>query len=157
MNHLLLTQFAQRSEARSHVLRQELWLFARREVPAFVVLVVVDKLGIRSLCPGPRRWIEFVREDADGNRDRDAFDAEERKLVLPLEGRTGNCGIRQPRERRVVQDIVSCEALRLLVKSTRDHGVVAQYPDGTSAYAMPVRFPSATSNVLRFDPSRLAL
>ncbi len=35
--------------------------------------------------------------------------------------------------------------------------LIAQYPDGTSAYAMPVRFPSATSNVLRFDPSRLAL
>jgi hypothetical protein len=29
--------------------------------------------------------------------------------------------------------------------------------DGTSASAMPVRFPSAKSNVLRFDPSRLAL
>src|ERR1700722_7457205 len=29
--------------------------------------------------------------------------------------------------------------------------------DGTSAYAMPVRFPSANSNVRRFDPSRLAL
>jgi transposase len=29
--------------------------------------------------------------------------------------------------------------------------------DGTSAYAMPVRFPSAINNVLRFDPSRLAL
>ena len=33
----------------------------------------------------------------------------------------------------------------------------ARSPDGTSAYAMPVRFPSANSNVLRFDPSRLAL
>jgi hypothetical protein len=36
-------------------------------------------------------------------------------------------------------------------------GVVAQYPDGTSAYAMPVRFPSAISSVFRLDPSRLAL
>src|SRR5581483_11750584 len=29
--------------------------------------------------------------------------------------------------------------------------------DGTSANAMPVRFPSANSNVFQFDPSRLAL
>ena len=123
---------------------------------ALLESVLVDELWIRRLAPSPRSWIQLVRKDTHGNGDGDAFDAEEGKLVLSAEARTGNCGIRQPRERRVVQDIVSCEA-RLPVKSTRDHGVVAQYPDGTSAYAMPVRFPSATSNVLRFDPSRLAL
>ena len=40
-------------------------------------LVVVDQFGIRLLCPAPRGWIELVREDAHGNRDADAFDAEE--------------------------------------------------------------------------------
>jgi hypothetical protein len=62
-----------------------------------------------------------------------------------------------PSKARVVADLVACEVLLLSVKSTRDHSVVAQFIDGTSAYAMPVRFPSVNSNVLRFDPSRLAL
>jgi hypothetical protein len=39
-------------------------------VPAFIDLVVVDQVGIRPFCPTPGGWIEFVREDAYGNRDR---------------------------------------------------------------------------------------
>ena len=55
---------------------EELRLFPGREVPAFVELVVVDEFGIRPLRPAPRGWIEFVREDAHGNRDGDAFGIE---------------------------------------------------------------------------------
>jgi hypothetical protein len=45
-------------------------------VAAFLHLVVMDQFGIRLLCPAPRGWIEFVREDAHGNRDGDAFGIE---------------------------------------------------------------------------------
>ncbi len=36
--------------------------------PPFSNLVVMDKFGLRPLCPTPRGWIELVREDAHGNR-----------------------------------------------------------------------------------------
>jgi hypothetical protein len=51
-------------------------------------------MSISTLAPTPRRWIQLVRKDTHGNGDGDAFDAEEGKLVLPVEARTGNCGIR---------------------------------------------------------------
>jgi IstB-like ATP binding protein len=41
-------------------------LFPRSKVSTFVELVVMDQFGIRPLCPAPRGWIEFVREDAHG-------------------------------------------------------------------------------------------
>jgi len=37
---------------------------------------VVDQLGIGLLRPAPRSRIEFVREDAHGNRDGDVFGIE---------------------------------------------------------------------------------
>ena len=52
-------------------------MFKGCKVPAFPNLVVMDKLGIRPLCPTPRGWIEFVREDAHGRRYHGAFDGEE--------------------------------------------------------------------------------
>jgi len=45
-------------------------------VAAFLHLVVMNQFRIRPLCPAPRGWIEFVREDAHGNRDGDAFGVE---------------------------------------------------------------------------------
>ena len=63
---------------------------------AFLYLVVMYEFGKRPLGPTPRGWIEFVREDAHGNRDGgDAFGIEipEFTPVLPIE--TG------ARERRV--------------------------------------------------------
>ena len=71
---------------------------------AFVELVVMDQFGIRPLRPAPWSRIEFVREDAHGNRNRDAFDAEERDLVLevlPIEACPGNERVRQPGQRDV--------------------------------------------------------
>ena len=68
--------FAQRPEARANLLREEFRLFPGRKVAAFLHLVVMDQFGKRTLCPAPRGWIEFVREDAHGNRDGDAFGIE---------------------------------------------------------------------------------
>src|SRR5262249_25540583 len=81
---------AQRSEARANLVAEELRLLPGGEVPALVEPVVVDQFGVRPLGPTPGRRIEFVREDAHGNRDGDAFDAEKGELaegheLLPVE------------------------------------------------------------------------
>src|SRR2546428_13835124 len=83
-----LTLLPQRAERRPQVLGEERRLFPRREVPAFVVLLVVDQVGIRPLRPAPRGRIELVGEDAHGHRDGgvDALDGEERRTpALPVE------------------------------------------------------------------------
>src|SRR6202140_1835934 len=81
----------------------------------------VDQFGKRLLCPAPRGWIEFVREDAHGNRDGDAFGIEiPFAPVLPIETGARKRRVRQPGERDVVEDVVAREALRLSVKDGRD-------------------------------------
>ena len=48
--------------------------------------IVMDQFGISLLCPTPRGWIQFVRKDAHGNRDRDAFGFEiPFPKILPIE------------------------------------------------------------------------
>src|SRR5450755_2067774 len=95
-------------------------------MPAFIELVVMDELGIPPLCPTPRSWIEFVRENAHGRRHHDAFNGEERRpLVLPIETGPRERRIRQPGERDVVEDVVSREAFALSGKDTFDHFVAA--------------------------------
>ena len=69
---------------------------------AFGDLVVVDKFGIRPLCPASRHSIDLVREEADGNRDRDIFDVEVAALVFPIETSRRNARVRQPIVRNVV-------------------------------------------------------
>src|SRR5215208_494203 len=120
-------ELAQCPESRSDIFNEQLRLFPGREVSAFIVLVVIDQFGISLLCPAPRRWIEFIRKDAHGNRDRDdAFDSEERgQLVLPIQTRAGNRGVGQPRDRDIVEDIVAREALGLAIKDARDHLIAA--------------------------------
>jgi len=79
------------------------------EVSAFGELVEVDELGIGLL--GPTQWgrIEFVREDADGDRDVDFFGVEIPELapVLPIETGAGKRGVRQPGDGDVVEDVVT--------------------------------------------------
>jgi hypothetical protein len=81
-----------------------------REVPTSFDLVVVDQFGIRALRPTLRRWTDLVWKDADGNRNRDALDAQIRELVLPVETSPRQRGVRQPGDRHVVEDIVPREA-----------------------------------------------
>src|SRR5262245_58095132 len=70
---LLLTQ---RSKARAHFLRQKLRLLPAGEVSAPGQRVVVNQVGVGLLGPTPWSRIEFVRKDAHGNRDGDAFHIE---------------------------------------------------------------------------------
>jgi hypothetical protein len=66
----------------------------------------MDQFGIRPLCPAPRGWIEFVREDAHGNRDGDAFGIEKPEFapILPIETGARKRSVRQPGDRDVVED-----------------------------------------------------
>src|SRR3981189_513791 len=87
----------------------------------------MDEFGISPLCPAPRGWIEFVREDAHGNRDGDAFRIEiPFAPILPIETRARKRRVRQPGDRDVVEDVVAREALRLSVKDARDQLVAAR-------------------------------
>ena len=90
-------------------------MFPCRKVPTFVQLVEVDEFRVSALCPAPRNRIEFVREDAHGNRYGDAFGIEIPKFapVLPIEAGSRKRCVRQPGDRDVVQNVVASEAFRL--------------------------------------------
>src|SRR4029077_19594425 len=87
----------------------------------------MDQFWICPLRPATRSRKEFVREDAHGRRDHDAFDGEERRtLVLPIETGPRDRSIRQPGERDVVEDVVSREAFAPSGKDTCDQLVAAR-------------------------------
>src|ERR1700686_1678910 len=87
----------------------------------------MDEFGKGLLGPASWSRIEFVGENAHGGRDNDASDAEERiTLVFPIETSPRERRIRQPGERDVVEDVVSCEAFVFSGKDTRDHLVAAR-------------------------------
>src|SRR5262249_58636907 len=94
----------------------EFRLFPSREVPAFVVLVVEDELGICAFRPAPWSRIELVGEDAYGHGDGDAFDTEIRPFAepLPIETGTRKGCVRQPGDRDVVEDVVGASGPRLV-------------------------------------------
>src|ERR1700732_91087 len=88
----------------------------------------MDQFGKCALCPAPRGWIEFVREDAHGNRDGDAFGTEipEFAPVLPIETGARKRRVRQPGDRDVVEDVVAREAFRFSLKYACDQLVAAR-------------------------------
>ena len=82
--------------------------------------IVMDQFGIRLFCPTPWGRIEFVREDAHGNRDGDPFGIEiPLSQNTPIETGAGNRRVRQPGDRDVVEDVVAGEALGVLPSKTR--------------------------------------
>jgi hypothetical protein len=77
----------------------------------------MDQFGIRLLCPAPRGWIEFVREDAHGNRDGNAFGIEiPFAPILPIETGARKRCVRQPGDRDVVENVIAREALGFSLK-----------------------------------------
>src|SRR5437016_10949444 len=75
--------------------------------------VVMDQVvGVRPLRPAPRCLIQLVGKDAYGKRNGDVLGVEEVRLVLPVETSRGNPGVRQPVERDVIEDVVSCNVAR---------------------------------------------
>src|SRR5580704_10525002 len=101
---------------------------SRSKVSTFVELVVMDEFGIRPLRAAPRAWIEFVREDAHGNRDGDAFGIEipESAPILRIETGARKRRVRQPRDRDVVEDVVAREAFGFSFKDACDQLVAAR-------------------------------
>src|SRR4030095_2832367 len=88
----------------------------------------MDQIGKHLLCPAPRGWINLVWEDADSNRDGDAFGVEVPEFAPGLPIKTGarqRC-VRQPGDRDVVEDVVAREALRVSVKDARDELIAAR-------------------------------
>src|SRR5229473_2690172 len=88
----------------------------------------MNKFGIRLLCPAPRGWIEFVGEDAHGNRYGDAFGIEKPEFapILPIETGSRKCRVRQPGDRDVVEDVVAREAFGFSRKDARDELIAAR-------------------------------
>src|SRR5215217_8801698 len=108
---------AKRPEARADLFREQLRLLPGRKVPAPVVLVVVDEVGVRLLGPAPRNPVELVGEGAHADRDRDALGGEEATLERPIEASRGDPAVGQPVEGDVVEDVVAREVARLLQTS----------------------------------------
>src|SRR4029077_3235038 len=87
----------------------------------------MHQFGKRPLRPAPWGGIQFVRKDANGNRDGDAFGVEIPKFapVLPIETGARERRVRQPGDRDVVEDVVAREALGLSLKYAGDQLVAA--------------------------------
>jgi hypothetical protein len=78
--------------------------------------------------PSSAGRIEFVREDAHGNRDGDAFGIEipEFAPILPIETGARKRRVRQPGDRDVVEDVVAREAFGFSRKDACDQLVAAR-------------------------------
>jgi hypothetical protein len=63
----------ERLERGPELFREELGLFPRREMTAFVDLVVIDEIGVRPLGPAPWSLILLAREDGNRYRNGDAL------------------------------------------------------------------------------------
>ena len=100
---------AQRSECSPDFLSENLRLFPRGEVAAFVDLVVEDEVGIGLLRPTPRGLILLSRKDGYSHRNLDAFGVEKAALVFPIETRRRDARVRQPVQSDVVEDLVTCQ------------------------------------------------
>src|SRR2546430_4036000 len=98
-----------RPERRANLGGEQIRLLPGGEVVPPIDLVEVDEVRVGLLGPAPRRLIELPRKDAHGGRDGDALHVEEPQRVLPVETTRGHPGVREPRERDVVEDLVPCQ------------------------------------------------
>src|ERR1700722_1538019 len=121
------TQSAKRSEGRSDLRRKALRLLPGSEVSALGELIIVNQFRIRPLCPAPRGWIKFVREDTHGNWDGDALGVEiPLAKIFPVKAGAGKRRVRQPGDRNVVEDVVARKALGLALKDAWDQLVAGR-------------------------------
>src|SRR3954469_2511340 len=112
----LLNRLTQRSERRSHLGTKQHRLLPSGEMAAFLEPVVINEFRVRLLGPASRGRIDFVRESANGDRERDASDVEEtssrRNLRrIPVEARRRDRSVGQPVQGYIVQNVVSRETL----------------------------------------------
>src|ERR1700674_4244208 len=92
----------------------------------------MDEFWVRPLCPTPRRGVDLIWKDADGNRDGDVLRREKGKLVFPIQTSRRDRRVRQPVEGDVVENVISRKALGLAGKDARHERltgfVVVEYP-----------------------------
>src|SRR5580693_5028642 len=89
-------------------------------------LVEVNEFWVRLLRPTLRCRIEFVGEDAHGNRDGDAFRVEVPFApILPIKTSARKCGVRQPGDGDVVEDVIAREAFGFSREDARDELIAA--------------------------------
>src|SRR4051812_8295936 len=103
---------AKRSEAGAELRGEQVRLLPGGEVTALFDLVEVDELGIRPLGPAARRLVLLAGEHGDRDRDVHALGVEEPALVFPVQTRRRDAAVRQPVQRDVVEDLVTCELAR---------------------------------------------
>src|SRR3954451_11060453 len=105
-----LVDLPERAEPVAQLRGVQLGLLPGGEVPAAVNLVVVDEVGVRLLGPALRRVDDVVGEHAYGNRNGDVPDRGPAGLVLPVDARRRDPGVRQPEHGGVVEDVVTRQA-----------------------------------------------
>src|SRR5690349_6480304 len=87
----------------------------------------MNQIWICPLRPAPRGWIKFIRKNAHGNRDGDAFNIEiPFAPVFPVETGARKRRVRQPGDRDVVEDVVARETLSFSGKDARDQLIAAR-------------------------------
>src|ERR1700757_1621080 len=87
----------------------------------------MDQFGIRLLRPAPWSWIEFIRKDAYGSRDGDAFGIEiPLPKIFPIEPGARKRRVRQPGDRDVVENVIARQPLGFSPEDSCDQLVAAR-------------------------------
>src|SRR5579862_7473552 len=126
------------AEGRAKFDREGRWLLPSGEVSAFVGPIVVNELRIGLLGPALRRLVNLIGESADGDGDLQAPDVKEAALRnprgVPVKTRRGDCRVREPIDRDIVEHVVRGQAFLLPVEGPGDHPVAAdvviEHPGG---------------------------
>ena len=79
---------------------------------AFVGPVVIHEVVVSPLGPAPRGLVALAGKGTHGSRDRDVGVVVKAQLIFPVQASRRDRRIRQPLERDVVEDVVSCEGAR---------------------------------------------
>src|SRR5215467_11500483 len=104
-------RLAQRAEAGAQFVGEGLWLFPRREMPAFGQPVVMDEVGVGFLRPALGGGVDLVGKDTHRRRNRDAFGREKGEVALPIQPRRGDRRVGEPVEGDIVEDVVATQPL----------------------------------------------
>src|SRR4051812_49246384 len=98
---------AKRPQACSHLLHEKVGLFPSGEVSAFRDFIEMNEIAVGPLRPASRTLVNFLRKDADSRRNGDAKVLKEAFLELGIQTGRGHPGVRQPRQRNVIEDVVA--------------------------------------------------
>src|SRR5687768_2873450 len=118
MSAVNLSSTTKWSEPFSDITNNKFRLFPGCKVPTFVVLPVINHVGICFFCPALWKLVEFFRKNAHDNGNFDTIWSEKIIITFPIETEPGKSCISQPGKRKVIKDIIPSEAGRLSCKYT---------------------------------------